>query len=297
MAADRSSAMRPSPLDTLRLLTERDHYVLALIAEHHVLTTDHLTSLAFPSRDRAEQRLRILTRRDVLARFRPCVRPGSAEWRYVLGYTGAAIIAARQGVSPPRPAAHAARVLRLAENPRLGHLLGVNGFFASLARQARASQGSSLDAWWSEARATKACGQLARPDGLGAWREQDRQARFFLEYDTGTESLDRLAAKLSGYRDVVDAGGPACPVLFWLPSAIRETNLRRQLGTTPAVHVATASAEVARAASASPAGQIWLIAGDSKRRTLAELPVPAAGSADPQAQFTDLAQLRKEAAA
>jgi Replication-relaxation len=296
MAADKSAAMRPSPLEILRLLTERDHHILALVAEHHVLTTDHLTALAFPSRDRAEQRLRILSRRDVVARFRPCVRPGSAEWRYVLGYTGAAIVAARHGVSPPRPAAHAARMLRLAQNPRLGHLLGVNGFFASLARQARASQGSSLDAWWSEARATKACGELARPDGLGVWREEGRQAQFFLEYDTGTESLDRLVAKLSGYRDVIDAGGPACPVLFWLPSAIREANLRRQLGPAPPVQVATASADAARAADASPAGQVWLRAGDNRRRKLAELPAPAAGRADPQL-LTGLVQRRKEAAA
>jgi hypothetical protein len=37
-----------------------------------------------------------------------------------------------------------------------------------------------------------------------------------LEYDTGTESLDHLTAKLSGYRDVAEVGGPAYPVLFWL---------------------------------------------------------------------------------
>jgi hypothetical protein len=211
MATDRSLTARQSPLHTLRLLTERDRYVLGLLAEHQVLTTDHLTALAFPSRDRAQQRLRILTRRDVIARFRPCVRPGSAEWHYVLGQVGAAIVAASRGVSPPRPAAHAARILRLAESPRLGHLLGVNGFFAALAHHARTGPAARLDAWWPETRATKACGTLARPDGLGAWREHGRQVCFFLEYDTGTETLDRLTAKLGGYRDVTEAGGPAYP--------------------------------------------------------------------------------------
>ncbi len=260
------------PLDALRLLTERDRHVLALVTEHQVLTTSHLAWLAFPSRDRAEQRFRILARRDVLTRFRPLVRPGSAEWRYALGYTGAAIAAARQGTNPPRPAAHAARVLRLAQNPRLDHLLGVNGFFADLARHARDWPGqASLETWWSEARATRACGSLARPDGLGRWREHGQQIRFFLEYDTGTETIDRLIAKLDGYHDVQEAGGPAGPVLFWLPSARREASLRRRLGPAPLVPVATATAEHARAVGTSPADQLWLPAGHDTRRTLAGL--------------------------
>jgi hypothetical protein len=278
MSPDRPSSPRHSPLETLRLLTDRDRHVLGLVAEHQVLTTGHLASLAFPSRDRAEQRLRILVGRDVLARFRPCVRPGSVEWRHVVGYTGAAIIGANRGVSPPRPATHAARVLRLAENPRLDHLLGVNGFFADLAFQARDGQRASLGAWLSEARAAQACGKLARPDGLGAWREHGRQVRFFLEYDTGTESLDRLIAKLSGYHDVAEVGGPAYPVLFWLPSLIREANLRRLLGPSPVVPVATATAEAAHAAGASPADAIWLLAGENTRRRLAELPSRATDS-------------------
>jgi hypothetical protein len=263
------------PLDALRLLTERDRHVLALVTEHQVLTTSHLAWLAFPSRDRAEQRLRILARRDVLARFRPLVRPGSTEWRYALGYTGAVISAARQGTSPPRPAAHAARVLRLAENPRLNHLLGVNGFFAGLARHARTHPDSRLETWWSETRATRACGSLARPDGFGRWRERGQQIRFFLEYDTGTETIDRLINKLDGYHDVDEAGGPAGVVLFWLPSARREASLRRRLGPAPLVPVGTATAEHARAAGTSPAGPLWLPAPGGTRRTLAELAGPA----------------------
>ncbi len=258
------------PLDALGLLTERDRHVLALVTEHQVLTTSHLTWLAFPSRDRAEQRLRLLARRDILTRFRPLTRPGSAEWRYAAGCTGAAITAARNGTAPPRPAAHAARVLRLAENPRLHHLLGVNGFFARLARHARDCPDAALETWWSEARATAACGSLARPDGFGRWREHGWQIPFYLEYDTGTEPIDRLTAKLDGYRDVTEAGGPAAIVLFWLPSARREASLRRRLGPRPPVPVATASA-----AGTSPAGPLWLPAAGSTRRTLAGL---AAGS-------------------
>ena len=49
-----------------------------------------------------------------------------------------------------------------------------------------------------------------RPPGrIRAWREHGQQVRFFLEYDSGTETLYRLLAKLTDYRDVADAG--SCP--------------------------------------------------------------------------------------
>jgi hypothetical protein len=65
--------------------------------------------------------------------------------------------------------------------------------------------------------------------------------------------------------------------LFWLPSLIREANLRRQLGPTPPALVATATAEAAQASGTGPAGPLWLLAGDTRRRELAELPTTAAG--------------------
>lgn len=93
---------------------------------------------------------------------------------------------------------------------------------------------------------------------------------FFLEYDTGTETLDRLLAKLTGYRDVADADGPACPIPFWLPSARREAGLRRRPGPAPPVPVATAT-EAARAAGTGPAGPLWLTTGRADRQRLAEI--------------------------
>lgn len=41
---------------------------------------------------------------------------------------------------------------------------------------------------------------IVRPDGYGRWHQDGREVDFFLEYDRGTEPLDRLAAKLAGYR-------------------------------------------------------------------------------------------------
>jgi hypothetical protein len=39
---------------------------------------------------------------------------------------------------------------------------------------------------------------LPHPGGLGIWAEE-REVTFLLEYDTGSEHLPRLAAKLDGY--------------------------------------------------------------------------------------------------
>lgn len=254
-------AARPAVpvVDALRELTDRDLSILDTLAEHKVLTTGQLADLAFPNLDTAQHRLALLHRRGVLARFRSCQRPGSQPWRYSLGLVGAALVAAQRGTPPPRPATHAERIARLARHPALPHLLGTNGFFCTLAKTARTTPDAALERWWSERRATQACGGLAHPDGHGIWTEHGTRCAFFLEYDTGTEALDRLPAKLSGYRDAAAAGGPAYPVLFWLPSSHRETHLRQAFeATPPPVPVATAAADLADARGLTPADAVWL---------------------------------------
>lgn len=276
-----------SALQQYDQLTARDRTLLDVLAEHRVLTTDQITRLAFPSRDRAERRTLQLARRNILARFRRMVRPGSQTWRYTLGHGGAAIIAAQRGTEAPRPATQRARVLRLAENPHLDHLLGVNDFFVDLAHHARTHQGCGLLRWYSERRATQACGQLAHPDGFATWQADGHTISFFLEHDTGTEPLDRVAAKLAGYRDAATGGGPQHPVLFWLPTAAREAHLRRALGASPPVPVATATAELARAHNANPADALWLTATGSQRSRLAELPTPRSRTKEDIDHFID----------
>jgi hypothetical protein len=73
---------------------------------------------------------------------------------------------------------------------------------------------------------------------------------FFLELDTGTETLARLAAKLPGYLALGEATAITTPVLIWLPSPTRERNARHALadtlaqltaGTGRSVPVATAT--------------------------------------------------------
>lgn len=254
-------------------LTERDLLLLRLLDEHQVLTTAQLAALLFGSSSRTIQRARLLYQRGVLQRFRRWVANGSAPWHWVIGPVGAAILAAASDTPAPRPATLRERVDRLAASPKLGHLVGTNGFFVALSAYARDRDGVSLSAWWPERQATAACADVARPDGGGVWSENGRTVAFWLEFDTGTERpISRVTGKLTGYGHLAGTGA-ARPVLFWFPSTIRETNFAVALSREPVpvgVVVATASADYADTAG-GPAGAVWSVAGRAARVRLAEI--------------------------
>jgi Replication-relaxation len=258
-------------------LTDRDRAILHLIGEHRVFTTSQLTAMFFSSQDRAEHRLRQLTQVGVLARFRPHTRhgEGSAPYHYVLGPLGAAVLAAEQDRDLRRVAYRQDKALAVAHSQHLGHLVGVNEFFATLiatARQRR-SQGAWLAAWWSERRCADRWGSIVRPDGYGRWRQHDREVNFFLEYDRGTEPLNRLTAKLSAYGQLADASQIPTPVLLWLPSSGREASVREALAGEPRwARVRFVVATASPALGHGPAEQAWLPLGrTSPRRRLIEL--------------------------
>ena len=258
-------------------LTDRDRAILRLLHEHRVFTTHQLAELWFHSVDRAEHRLRELTQARVLLRFRPHARhgEGSAPFHYVLGPLGAAVLAAQQDVEVHRLGYRPDKALEVAHSQRLAHVVGVNGFFTALvayARQGR-SQGAWLAAWWSERACAARWGRIVRPDGYGRWREGDAEVHFFLEYDRGTEPLDRLAAKLNGYGRLADATEIPTPVLFWLPSSGREASVRQAFAretrwSRVPFLVATASPTF----GLGPAEQAWLPLGRTwPRRRLIDL--------------------------
>ena len=271
-AASSGAPVPTDPLVVIRFLTERDRMIMSVLGEHQVLTTDQLCDLAFGSLDLAQRRLLKLTRLQVLDRFRWRLPVGSQPWHYTLGATGATLVAAGAGVDPPRPAELRRRAVRLATSPRLAHLLGVNGFFCSLAADARRDPARSLEAWWSQRRCGELYGELVRPDAYGQWSEAGRSVEFFFEYDTGTESLGRVAGKLAGYAELALAGGPRHRVLIWLRSAAREVHLHERLAAAgDRCPVATANEELAAALGTTPAGAVWLVPGSRERRPLIAL--------------------------
>jgi hypothetical protein len=271
-------------------LTDRDLVLLGWLADHQVLTTVQIATALFGSVGFAQRRLLTLHRLDLLDRFRP-LRPGggSYPWHYVLGHVGAEFVAASRCEPPPRPGRSVERMRRIAASRDLGHRLGVNQFFTDLAGTARMSGGGAcLQRWWSEQRCAQpgafGLGLVSpvRPDGHGIWVQDGVRVAFFTEFDVGGETHRVLAAKLAGYDQHVARGGPAWPVLFWLPSVARERHLHRVLGQARVggrtrVPVATAARD-GLPAGAGPADAVWLLlgGGDAPGRL-----VDLAGQGDP----------------
>ncbi|MGC8464276.1 MAG: replication-relaxation family protein [Acidimicrobiales bacterium] len=258
-------------LDALGRLTERDRLICRVLWEHRILTTEQICDLCFTSLVSAQHRLVTLWRLGVLDRFRSIRPVGSESWRYTLGPLGAAVVAAERGVDPPRASVLRDRVVALAAGQRTAHTLGVNGFFCALHAAARSLPDATLRAWWSERRCAAEWGDFVRPDAYGVWEEGGDRVEFFVEHDTGTETLARVVAKLDGYRDLAEAEGAARPVLFWLAQPGREPALRRALEGTP-LPVATAAA-----CTGSPADAVWLALGEAapRRRLIERATVPS----------------------
>ncbi len=125
-----------------------------------------------------------------------------------MGPLGAAVVAAERGADPPRASVLRDRVVALAAGQRTAHTLGVNGLFCALHAAARSRPDAVVGAWWAERRCAAEWGDFVRPDAYGVWEEAGHRVEFFVEHDTGTETLARVAAKLEGYRDLAEAEGP-----------------------------------------------------------------------------------------
>jgi hypothetical protein len=165
------------------------------------------------------------------------------------------------------------RQLALERSQRLSHTVGVNWFFAALAAHARQTGNDArLRVWLNETATTEwllarvptsyRAYDMPHPDGLGVWAEHGLQATFALEYDTGSEHLPQLTAKLPGYGRLAKAMADmdqACPLLlFCFPTSRREQAARRALVAcydAPALRVATTAIDPEHT---SPAGAVWL---------------------------------------
>jgi hypothetical protein len=242
-------------------LTDRDRGILELVWEHRVLTTHQIAAIFFTTPSKARDRLLQLFRLRALERFQPWVPVGASPYHWVLGPLGAQCLAAHRDVTLAELGYRRTTALRISHSQQLAHQVGVNEFFTQLHAHARHTPGTHLDKWWSERRCAELWGDLARPDAYGRWsetppeREGPATVDFFIEYDTGSVTLAKVAAKLNGYDALAEATGIATPVLFWLPSSRREANLRKLLRTPP-VPVATAVHTPAN--TIGPAGPVWL---------------------------------------
>jgi Replication-relaxation len=260
----------------LRRLTSRDWQIIRLLHNHRVLTTHHICDAFFPSPRAAEMRLLDLYYQRVVDHFRPLAPSGSAPYHWILDEIGAQLIAWQRGVDLKQLGWRRERALGIAASPQLGHRLGVNGFFCALLRAARQTYGCRLSVW-RECHELSGSSTFVEPDGFGVWQEAGWEQPFYLEYDCGTERLERLAGKLERYRSVVpnlDARFDpdyARLLLFVFPSPLREKNARTVLTDDPWVRVATTVAVPAW--GVPPNAAIWAPVGgvDTAARRLIDL--------------------------
>jgi len=245
-------------------LTVRDRWIARMVAEHRTLTSTQIATIAFPSRRAANLRLLQLHQWRILDRFQPHMAVGSAPMFYVLDVAGAHALAHEDGIDPDSLHFHAERSVGIGHSIRLAHLHGVNDFFAGLIAHARQRPDTALTAWWSEARCVRAFGDIVRPDGYGKWQEGQREVEWFLEHDTGSYALTKVAAKLADYAALAATTNIITPVLFHFTSTARETHARtalaaahRELPNPEQVPVATTSAPPIDA-EANVSGRVWL---------------------------------------
>jgi hypothetical protein len=275
-------------------LTARDRILLGWLYDHGVLTTFQLANALFPSLDFCQRRLRTLYQLRLIARFRPQrADGGSYPYHWVIDQLGAEVVAAARDERPPRRDHARLERRRWTSTRTLTHRLDVNQFFTDLAGHARTHPGAQLRQWLPEAACqragmftrpsdpalVRAYQPRVRPDGYGVWADACATVPFFLEYDTGTEPVGTLIAKLVGYHELFATIGRSWPVLFWLHSASRERNLRIRLADLPvAVSIATGARDHATTHQLSPAGAVWSMADGEDRATLAELTLDIADS-------------------
>lgn len=253
-------------------LTPRDRAIVRAVARHRVLTTDQLVDAFFPSHKRAWKRIAVLHRRELLFGFRPFHDGwgGAAPYHYVLGRTGAWLLAAERGADPVRAARswRADRVSAIAHQRNLSHIVGINGLWASLAGHARrCPQNARLVEWLTEVEVARWAGDIVRPDAAFEWCERDETLEAFVEYDRGTEALRVLRDKVRAYERLEEERGATSWVLFAFATRGREVSARAALADTN-VPIATTSLDDHEAASAA----IWLpIPHDGERVRLAQL--------------------------
>ncbi|MEU6142390.1 replication-relaxation family protein [Streptomyces sp. NPDC047081] len=275
----RASTTRPRPArhtDVAALsrhLTTRDLWLARMLHEHRVLTTHQVASLAYTSLRSAQRRLRTLHQHAVLDSFRPLTQTGSAPEHYTLGPAGAAVLAAHAGCDLADLGWRPSHTGRIAYSPSLGHDLGVNELLARLAARSRTTPEAGLPVWLSERSCARRWGDIVRPDAYAHWRDGDQTLPFFLEYDTGSQPLSRVEAKLAGYAAFTTATSTRPALLVHTRTASRDQALRRRLAAPArelSLNIATSSADFT---TSSPWGPWWspLGPGDTRRTTLTSL--------------------------
>lgn len=234
----RPSAAQAALAGMTARLTERDFQIIDHLARFKVMTTPQLAAIHFPSANAAKLRLRALAELGIIARSR---QPRTGRFRHTLDWAGQAVHALRTGARPPSQAEAAWEVQRRFLSPTRTHDEGAVEAVAALHLACRQHGGAQVTEWLCEAEAAWEF-QGLRPDAAFTLRAVDgRSLMAWYEHDTGTETLERLAAKIVAY---AQRRSPLLPynrrVLIGCASAARVHALTERVSDTGNLTVAAA---------------------------------------------------------
>ena len=252
--------------------TDRDRWILAMLHEHQILATEQITALAFGGARTARARLNELTGLALIERTRSNpAGPGASSYLYTLAPAGAVLLAAERDQDLKTLRYDRARTRRAALRPDLPHSLGCNTLMIRLATSHRTGATGQLTTWLGALSCLRRWGDEIRPDAYGHYTHREvpgADCGFFIEYDTGSESITQLAAKVRGYVRFARNHTGHHPILIHTSHPAREarlhTLLRETHGTCP-VPIATATAPLPHEAT-------WLAHNTAARVGITELP-------------------------
>ena len=268
-------------------LTERDIRTVLAVGEHRALRRDQIQRLLYPSKNRANARLKQLYQHGFLARHWPPVRYGEGMGQpvYLLDRRGAQLVAQEREMDPS--AVGWSRGDNRVGPGFLEHTLLVNDVRIALTLAARRAGcrwerwvgegelAASPDRVWIEGVGGRRRQVAVIPDGYGVLHLGDRRAHFFLEADRGTLSNRRWGQRAQAYLAYVHSGQygqrygtHSLRVLTVTTGERRLANLKRtteRAGGGPLFWFTTGEEAGAEAILCDP---IWQVAGQGARQRL-----------------------------
>lgn len=266
----------PTPTDGLYYhafrTTARDRWILAMLHEHQILTTEQITTLAFGTPRTARARLAKLTSLALIERTRSNpAAPGASSYLYTLGQAGALLLAAERDQDLKALRYDRARTRRTALRPDLPHTLGCNTLMIRLATTHPTHAGERLMTWLGALTCLRRWGDQVRPDAYGHYTSPTAESDgcgFFLEHDTGSESLTQLTGKIRGYTRFARNHTGHHPILIHTSTPSRETRLHALLSQTHGI----CPVPIATTTSPNPHEAVWLAHTAADRAAITELP-------------------------
>ncbi|GAA1463168.1 replication-relaxation family protein [Nocardiopsis exhalans] len=254
-------------------ITPRDRKVLNDLYDHQVLTTHHLHQLHFAGRAvrTVNQRLRQLRSYELIAPFRPYAHAGTSPNHWVVDRLGVQWLAAQRNTALAELDYQADHRMRVALDYQLGHVLGLADTFVAFTLAARRTRSASLECWYSERESARRWGRHIRPDAYLQWDQDQAELHAFVEYDTGTEPLTKVARKMKGYTNLATESGLASIVLFAVHSDQRAEHLMDKLAQAPSAQLRMVGAYVStheQLHKRGPERAVWRVPGEPSGQRL-----------------------------